>query len=39
MPIYIDGPLREDRKDIFWWVNGKPEKTRNGKKVIPITAI
>jgi len=39
LPIYIDGPLREDRKDIFWWVNGKPEKTRNGKKVIPIMAI
>jgi uncharacterized protein len=35
-PIYIDGPLREDRKDIYWWVNGKPEKTRKAKKVIPI---
>jgi uncharacterized protein len=39
LPIYIDGPLREDRKDIFWWVNGKPENTRKAKKIIPITAI
>jgi uncharacterized protein len=39
IPIYIDGPLREDRKDIFWWVNGKPEKTRKPKKVIPIVAV
>jgi len=39
IPIYIDGPQREDRKDIFWWVNGKPENTRKAKKVIPITAI
>lgn len=39
IPIYIDGPLREDRKDIFWWVNGKPENTRKTKKVIPIAAI
>jgi uncharacterized protein len=39
IPMYIDGPLREDRKDIFWWVNGKPEKTRKAKKVIPIQAI
>lgn len=38
VPVYIDGPLREDRKDIFWWVNGKPEKTRKAKKVIPIMA-
>jgi uncharacterized protein len=38
LPIYIDGPLREDRKDIFWWVKGKPEKTRKAKKVIPIFA-
>ena len=36
IPMYIDGPLREDRKDIFWWVNGKPEKTRKAKKIIPI---
>jgi uncharacterized protein len=35
-PIYIDGPLREDRKDLFWIVNGKPDKTRKPKKVIPI---
>jgi uncharacterized protein len=39
VPMYIDGPLRQDRKDIFWWVNGKPENTRKAKKVIPITAI
>lgn len=36
---YIDGPLREDRKDVYWWMNGKPEKTRKAKKIIPITAI
>jgi len=36
MPMYIDGPLRDDRKDIFWWTNGKPAKTRKPKKVIPI---
>ena len=35
-PIYIDGPLREDRKDLFWIVNGKPDKLRKPKKVIPI---
>lgn len=39
IPIYIEGPLRQDRKDIYWWVNGKPEKTRKAKKVIPIQAI
>jgi uncharacterized protein len=39
VPIYIEGPQREDRKDIFWWVNGKPEKTRKAKNIIPITAI
>jgi len=37
--MHIDGPQREDRKDIFWWVNGKPENTRKAKKVIPIQAI
>ncbi len=36
---YIDGPQREDRKDIFWWVNGKPENTRKAKKIIPIMAV
>ena len=35
-PIYIDGPLREDRKDLFWLINGKPDKLRKPKKVIPI---
>lgn len=39
IPIYIEGPQRQDRKDIFWWVNGKPESARKYKKVIPITAI
>lgn len=39
MPVYIDGPLRQDRKDIYWWVNGKPETVRKAKKIIPITAI
>jgi uncharacterized protein len=39
VPMYIDGPLRQDRKDIFWWVNGKPENTRKAKKVIPIVAV
>jgi hypothetical protein len=34
IPIYIDGPQRADRKDIFWWVNGRPEQKT--KKVIPI---
>lgn len=37
VPMYIDGPLREDRKDIFWWVNGKPER-QNKRKIIPIVA-
>lgn len=36
---YIEGPLRQDRKDVYWWMNGKPEKTRKAKKIIPITAI
>ena len=39
IPIYIHGPLREDRKDIFWWINGKPESLRKQKKIIPIMAI
>jgi uncharacterized protein len=34
IPMYIDGPLREDRKDIYWWVNGKPQKS--SRKIIPI---
>jgi uncharacterized protein len=38
VPVYIDGPLRQDRKDIFWWVNGKPETTSK-RKIIPITAM
>lgn len=39
IPGYIEGPLREDRKDVYWWVNGKPENTRKAKKVIPIMAL
>jgi len=39
IPGYIDGPLREDRKDVYWWVNGKPENTRKAKKIIPIMAV
>jgi uncharacterized protein len=39
IPGYIEGPLRQDRKDIYWWINGKPEKTRKPKKIIPIMAI
>lgn len=35
---YIDGPLRQDRKDVYWWMNGKPEKVRKAKKIIPIMA-
>jgi uncharacterized protein len=38
IPGYIEGPQREDRKDIYWWTNGKPEKTRKAKKIIPIFA-
>jgi uncharacterized protein len=36
IPEYIEGSLREDRKDIFWWVKGKPEKVRKPKKIIHI---
>jgi len=39
IPVYLDGPQRPDRKDIFWWVNGKPENTRKLKKIIPIVAV
>lgn len=38
IPEYIEGPLREDRKDIFWWNKGKPANVRKPKKVIPIVA-
>jgi len=38
LPRYIEGPQREDRKDIFWWVNGdKPAKPF--KRIIPILPI
>jgi uncharacterized protein len=36
-PIYIDGPLREDRKDLFWIKNGKPPKS--SRKIIPISVV
>ena len=39
IPMHIEGALRQDRKDIYWWVNGKPEKTREAKKIIPIMAV
>lgn len=44
IPRYIEGPLREERKDIFWWVYGEPENPRPmknwaDKKVIPIKAV
>ena len=39
IPGYIEGPLRQDRKDIYWWMNGKPENTRKTKKIIPILAV
>jgi uncharacterized protein len=39
IPGYIDGPLREDRKDIYWWINGKPATARKNKKFIPIVAV
>lgn len=36
IPKYIEGPQRQDRKDIFWWVGGDRQPTR---KIIPIKAI
>ena len=36
LPYYIDGPLREDRKDIFGLVNGVPE---DKKKPFPIPVV
>jgi uncharacterized protein len=39
IPMYIEGPHRQDRKDIFWWVHGKPENVKTSKKVIPIVAV
>lgn len=36
IPKYIEGPQREDRKDIFWWVGGDRKATR---KIIPIKAV
>jgi hypothetical protein len=48
IPKYIEGPQREDRKDIFWHVHGEPEESKKRfpsyfpkaeAKVIPIKAI
>jgi len=48
IPKYIEGPQREDRKDIFWHVNGEPAANKKrfpsyfpkaDSKVIPIKAI
>ena len=39
VPIYIDGPQRDDRKDIFWWVNGRPENAKTRKKPFPIPVV
>tara|TARA_E500000318_G_C3554058_1_gene210266 strand:+ start:402 stop:1826 length:1425 start_codon:yes stop_codon:yes gene_type:complete len=44
-PIHIEGDFREDRKDIFWALNGKPNNVRKNKKVFkdfkpqPVTII
>ena len=35
VPVYIEGPQREDRKDI-WGLNGIPAETGSRKKVIPL---
>jgi uncharacterized protein len=37
IPKYIEGPQREDRKDIFWWVGG--ERPETNQKIIPIKAV
>lgn len=37
VPTYIDGPQREDRKDIFGLINGVPETPK--KKPFPIPVI
>jgi uncharacterized protein len=38
MPYYIDGPQREDRKDIFGLVNGIPEAKQKKPFPIPVVA-
>jgi uncharacterized protein len=38
IPFYIDGPQREDRKDVYGLVNGIP-KEEPKKKIIPIMSI
>lgn len=37
LPTYIEGPQRKDRKDVYWWVYGKPQTS--SLKVIPIKAV
>lgn len=39
IPKFIDGPQREDRKDIFWWVKGDRPPDPTSRRVIPIKAI
>lgn len=39
IPVYIEGDQREDRKDVLWWINGKPKEQNKAKKVIPINII
>ena len=39
IPVYIEGDQREDRKDVLWWINGKPKDEIKTKKVIPINII
>ena len=35
VPVYIEGPQREDRKDI-WGLNGVPVTPSPRKKIIPL---
>jgi uncharacterized protein len=37
IPFYIDGPQREDRKDVYGLINGTEQKTKN--RVIPIMSV
>jgi uncharacterized protein len=39
IPKFIDGPQREDRKDIFWWVKGDRPPDPTSRRVIPIKAV
>ena len=35
-PVFIDGPQREDRKDVFGLVGTNAPETRQPRKIIPI---